>query len=484
MNMRLPFGTLRSRLATAVLAAGIAVAVAPSAMAQFGGRSGMATMFVPDFMTRDLPVFVDALQLEEWQRPILEALLDDYNTTFQTAAEGVRASMGQFRESAAGASPERVMEMISKPLVDWTAEKKKLRDDFLASVKIQLSETQIEQWPRLERAVRREKSLPNGELSGESLNLMLLFRELDAPPAMADAARAALDDYETRLDEALVARDIELESTISPLLKAMSTNDSRSGIAAQEKIMERRVAVRTVQDAGVKAVKEALGQEYGEQFEKRAMQRAFPQVYRPDPINPMIDAAESLPDLSDTQKTELQTIRAEFAAENASFQTRFADAYRVSEPREPRRRTELAEQKASGAAVKFSEAPEIETSKKEREELYTKYRVRIAGVLNDAQKEAIPGMGKPGADIPDGQTYSQAIRSDAKSRGDDAPADDANPKQKGLQAPPSFSAPNPKGGDGSKGDARDLGATRGGGRGNGGGTGGDGGKGQPNKQVD
>ena len=138
MNMRLSFGTLRSRLATAVLAAGLAVTVAPGAMAQFGGPSGMATMFVPDFMTRDLPVFVDALQLEEWQRPILEALLDDYNTTFQTAAEGVRASMGQFRESAAGASPERVMEMISKPLVDWTAEKKKLRDDFLASVKIQL----------------------------------------------------------------------------------------------------------------------------------------------------------------------------------------------------------------------------------------------------------------------------------------------------------------------------------------------------------
>ncbi|MFZ9880975.1 MAG: hypothetical protein ACO3QC_06195 [Phycisphaerales bacterium] len=50
---------IRTRLAAAVLAAGMALVAAPSASAQFGGRSGMATLFVPDFLPRDLPVFVD-----------------------------------------------------------------------------------------------------------------------------------------------------------------------------------------------------------------------------------------------------------------------------------------------------------------------------------------------------------------------------------------------------------------------------------------
>jgi hypothetical protein len=150
----------RSRLHSALLSAAVAVAgslaVAPTAEAQFGGRSGMATMFIPDFYPRDLPVFVDALQLEEWQRPIMEALLEDYVTEFNTAADGVRLNMGNLKDVAPGTSGDAVVEMITKPLVAWTAEKRKLHDDFLTGVRSQLSELQLELWPRLERSMRRE----------------------------------------------------------------------------------------------------------------------------------------------------------------------------------------------------------------------------------------------------------------------------------------------------------------------------------------
>lgn len=458
VNTRASFGTsaLLSRLAIAVVAAGVALSLAPAAHAQFGGGVGMRNLFMPDFLGRDLPVFVDSLQLEEWQRPILETLLDEYNATFVTANEGFQAKM---KETAVGASQDRVMDAISKPLVEWAAEKVVLRDDFLASVKSLLSDVQVEQWPRLERALRREKSLPNGELSGETLNLMMIFRELDAPPSAADAARLSMEEYEAKLDAALALRDAEVDATITPILKAMANNDSQSGIAVQERVMLRRVGVRTVQEESLVAITTALGDEYGAPFHKKAMQRAFPQVYRPDPINPMIDAALGLADLTEAQKTSLETLRAEFTVEYGSLQSRMVDAYRVTEPAEPRRRTEIAAQKASGATVKHSEATEIEMVKKQRDELYTKYRTLLAGLLNDVQKEAIPGMGKPGADIPDGQTYSQAIRSGAKSRGDDADgADGAAANPKGVQAP-AFSANNGKGAEGAK-AARDFGATK------------------------
>lgn len=458
VNTRASFGTsaLLSRLAIAVVAAGVALSLAPAAHAQFGGGVGMRNLFMPDFLGRDLPVFVDSLQLEEWQRPILETLLDEYNATFVTANEGFQAKM---KETAVGASQDRVMDAISKPLVEWAAEKVVLRDDFLASVKSLLSDVQVEQWPRLERALRREKSLPNGELSGETLNLMMIFRELDAPPSAADAARVPMEEYEAKLDAALALRDAEVDATITPILKAMANNDSQGGIAVQERVMMRRVGVRTVQEESLVAITTALGDEYGAPFHKKAMQRAFPQVYRPDPINPMIDAALGLADLTEAQKTSLETLRAEFTVEYGSLQSRMVDAYRVTEPAEPRRRTEIAAQKASGATVKHSEATEIEMVKKQRDELYTKYRTLLAGLLNDVQKEAIPGMGKPGADIPDGQTYSQAIRSGAKSRGDDADgADGAAANPKGVQAP-AFSANNGKGAEGAK-AARDFGATK------------------------
>jgi hypothetical protein len=458
VNTRTSFGTsaLLSRLAIAVVAAGVALSLAPAAHAQFGGGVGMRNLFMPDFLGRDLPVFVDSLQLEEWQRPILETLLDEYNATFVTANEGFQAKM---KETAVGASQDRVMDAISKPLVEWAAEKVVLREDFLASVKSLLSDVQVEQWPRLERALRREKSLPNGELSGETLNLMMIFRELDAPPSAADAARLSMEEYEAKLDAALALRDAEVDATITPILKAMANNDSQSGIAVQERVMLRRVGVRTVQEESLVAITAALGDEYGAPFHKKAMQRAFPQVYRPDPINPMIDAALGLADLTEAQKTSLETLRAEFTVEYGSLQSRMVDAYRVTEPAEPRRRTEITAQKASGATVKHSEAAEIEMVKKQRDELYTKYRTLLAGLLNDVQKEAIPGMGKPGADIPDGQTYSQAIRSGAKSRGDDADgADGAAANPKGVQAP-EFSANNGKGAQGAK-TGRDLGASK------------------------
>jgi hypothetical protein len=152
--------------------------------------------------------------------------------------------MASFKDVAAGASPERVIEMIQEPLVAWTVEKKKLREDFLGNVRGTLSDTQVENWSRLERALRREKSLPLGELSGESLDLTLIVRETQPSPLALDAASAAIEQYEVALDESLAARDTALDAAIAPMLQAMSRSDNNSGVAAQEGIMQKRVLVR------------------------------------------------------------------------------------------------------------------------------------------------------------------------------------------------------------------------------------------------
>lgn len=398
----------RMMLSAAVVAAGLACAATPSASAQIS-RGGMASLFVPDFLPRDLPVFVDALTLEEWQRPILETLLDDYKTNFDTAAEGVRSSMGSLKDVAANTSPDKIIELISRPLVSWNDEKKKLRAEFLESVRSQLSDVQLESWPSLERALRREKALPNGELSGESLNLVLITREIDAPPIVADGAAASIEAYEIELDRALEARETELESTIASKLRAMGPNDNRELLAIEQRIMQRRLAVRQAQETGLAGIRDALGSEYGVQFEKRALRRAFPQVYGPDPVTPLFEAALALTDLTPDQGTRLNDLRTRFDAEHGALQTRFADTIRRTEPDEPRRRAEALATKAAGGAPKFGDAPEIDAIKNERQEMYTRIRAAIAEILNDAQKELVPGFGKPGAALTDGQKYQDAV---------------------------------------------------------------------------
>ena len=410
LNRIVSTASFRSRLATAVLAAGLSLAVVPTPVAEAQiARGGMAALFVPDFLPRDMPVFVDSLGLEEWQRPIMETLLDDYQTTFNTAADGVRASMGQFKDVAANTDPDKIIEMITKPLLSWGDEKKRLRQDFLESVRSQLSEVQVEQWPRLERALRREKALPNGELSAESLNLVMIARETDAPPAAADAALAAVEDYEIKLDAALAAREQELEATISAKLSAMGPNDMSRFLAIEERIMQRRVEVRTVQEQAITAIRDALGSEYGAAFEKRALRRAYPQVYGPDPVTPLFEAAAALPNLTESQKTQLLALRTRFDSEHGTIQTRYVDAIRTSEPLEPRRRNEALSRKAAGGTVKPVESPEIDTIKTERNEFYARMRAAISEILTDEQKELVPGFGKPGADLPAGQKYNDAV---------------------------------------------------------------------------
>jgi len=434
----------RTTLASVILVLGTTLSLTNTSDAQYGGRGGMATMFMPDFLARDLPVFVDSLQLEEWQRPILEALLDDYNTNFTTAADGVRASMGQLKDVAAGTSPDKVIELVSRPLVAWTEEKAKLRADFLANVKSQLGDSQTELWPRFERAMRREKCLPNGELSGETLNLFFIMRELDASTGAADAARLPLDEYELNLDAALAAREELLESSVAPLLKAMSSSDAQGGVQLQEQIMARRVAVRTVQDAAIVAIRDALGAEYGPKFERSALQRAFPQVYRPDPVTPLFEAAQSLPDLTDEQKSQLKSLFEQFNMEWPAFQVKMADGYRFTEPREPRRRTEMAAAKAAGGTIKYAEAPELEVLKSERDALFTKYRERISAILNDAQKQAIPGMGKVGADAGDSTPYGGDVNVIGPGNAEpEAPAkpDGAELSVEGQEKPSQFRSP-------------------------------------------
>ncbi len=422
---------LQPRFASMALACALSFGSAVSVHAQYGGRGGMATLFVPDYLPRDLPVFVDALQLEEWQRPILEALLEDYSTSFTTAADGVRARMSGLKDAAAGTSADKVIDLVSQPLLDWANEKAKLRQEFLENVKTQLGDGQSELWPRFERAMRREKSLPNGELSGESLNLFFVMREMDLPPSAADAARLAVEEYEVALDTALVAREAALESTVGSLLKAMSSSDAQSGIQVQEQIMARRVAVRNAQDAGIAAIRDALGAEFGPAFEKRALQRAFPQVYRPDPVMPLIEAAETLPDLSAEQKASLEALKSRFTQDFSGLQARMADGYRQTEPGEPRRKTELAAQKAAGGTIRYAEAPAIEALKKERDDMFARYREEISAILNDAQKQAIPGMTKEGFD--DGQSMPVGADANVVGPGRGAEPNPPSAKRNGLR---------------------------------------------------
>jgi hypothetical protein len=392
--------SLRRLAASALLAVGCAFGTAP-ATAQFGGQAGFADAFQPDFLARDVSLFVEALGLEEWQRPIIETFLSDYQASFASGVEGVRQRMSGMRDQLSTTDPSEVMKKVLEPIDRWNGEKLRLRDEFLENVRSQLSDQQLERWPRFERAFRREKSLDRGELQGESVNLLLIARELQLGPREQSELATVFEEYEQRLDNALTHRQRVIEAQQPKVKEAMGNADQESGLLAMEAIMAARVVVRQAQDEGLVAIRDALrriaGDEVASRFEEMALRRGYPKVYRTDPIIPLFENARDIPSLSPEQRTALDDLEARYVVEIAGANTALANAYRAEEPKEPRRRVALMEARQQGAdavARLRAEPDAISSARKQREELYDRYRQAIMAILNEDQQKSMPNYGK------------------------------------------------------------------------------------------
>jgi len=394
---RRPISLVR-RLGLVATVALAAMAAEPT-RAQFGGQAGLADAFRPDFLARDMNLFVETLTIEEWQRPILETLLQDYQDSFNAGVDQVRQRMAAMKDQVANASPERVMSLILAPIDQWSREKSVLRDRFLEDVRSQLSPAQQENWPRFERAYRREKYLDQGEISGESVNLLLVLKQLQFAPQVMSAVRPAIDEYEWRLDEALQTRQSQIERVKDDVTAAMAANDFNAGLRAMEQIMAARVGVRAAQDEAIESISAALG-EFGEadaseEFRATALARAYPKVYREEPIGPVFARALAIPDLSADQREALTSLQAAYGLELDAVNLRFVQVLRVEEPREPKRRIDMMKARERGETVVGSRETEaVAAIRREREDLFDRTRQAIFAILNPEQQAQLPGFGK------------------------------------------------------------------------------------------
>jgi hypothetical protein len=415
------FRSLR-RTAVAITLAVAYLATTPSVSAQFGGRGSFEDAFMPDFLARDVRLFVDSLGLEDWQRPVIETLVMDYQTSFDAGVNEVKNEMQKVKERMGDGppNPDTIMKLILAPIEKWTGQKKLLREQFLDNVKSQLSEQQMERWPKFERAIRREKVLSTGDIQGESVDLLNVVRSLELTPTTLVGLDPTLEEYEIRLDEALAARSNKMESQKQRLTDAMTSGDHEGGLQAQEAIMAARVVVRDVQDNARSTLKDAIlqltSEEKANEFEQTALEKAYPKVYRNDPILPLFDSARATEGITPEQTEALNALEIQYKVEIADMNGRLRDAYRNDEPREPRRRVELMMARQEGGEVSRTlrgDSENVASARKAREELYDRYRQAIMDILNEEQKKQMPNFGKGQRYVPD---QEERIR-DAKEAG-------------------------------------------------------------------
>lgn len=299
---------------------------------QLGQSAGFTEAFQPDFLARDMSLIVETLELEDWQRTILESLLADYQNDFRVGVDGLKDKLKEKGEEIKAGGERNAMGIIMGPIGDWTREKAMLRQRFLDNLRGQLSESQAARWDALDRAMLREKELPRGVLSGESINLIVIARDVALTPDIRDRSKVVLEEYSVSLDEALRARAAQLAQSQPLIQDAMVNQDWRAGLMQLEAIVARRIALRDVQDRYIDAIAASLGTA-GADFRERALRNAYALAYRPSPMIPYFASARALPGLSAGQVSAIDAVEAAYVVAYADLENRWADGMRMHEPK-------------------------------------------------------------------------------------------------------------------------------------------------------
>ena len=275
-----------------------------------GGMRDIQEMLQPDFMRRDVPIFIDQLQLDDTQEIVLETLFDDYETDFELRSgeiqtelrdlgrqmfqsmmpqgfqermgeqwRDIRDEMEEIEAQEGEITPERRRELIRERMTtmqeelqaereeqgmgsemnaavaaifdmlqEWTVEKAAMRERFVDSLKAQLGDDQLAAWAAFNRFLVREKSLPRSRLSGEGANLFFAIDEFGLEEANFDRISSLFDDYEISLHEALVSRDRFLETSAPKLYRALQQGSADEAKRIVERQVDYRKAIRDVNE--------------------------------------------------------------------------------------------------------------------------------------------------------------------------------------------------------------------------------------------
>jgi hypothetical protein len=396
MNAHATIHRFARPLAVLAVAAASALGAARPAEAQAGRRMLFAEAFRPDIMQRDLSLMAQQLQLEEWQRPVIEALINDYTTAFNTGVDAMKDRMRAASENAVRSGTtggDQVLQKVLEPLGGWRTEKEQMLAKFTSDVKSQLGAQQLERWPAFERALRRERLLPEGDLSGERVDLFAVVAKMQPTPAEEEAAAPVLAQYEVALDQALTARSQRSKEVLPRLEAAMSAMDYEKMGDLQDQVMQASVAVRDANDAAIESIAAALGAR-GPEFRKAALDEGYADVYRIHPVMVLMQQVRKLGSLSPEQVAQVDALMQEFAVACDEANAKLAAVVRAEEPKAAKRRARAMMERKAGAPVSAPGTKpddEVAKARSEKEAMGQPYRERLMAILGPEQLAEING---------------------------------------------------------------------------------------------
>jgi hypothetical protein len=330
----------------------------------------------------------------------------------QVVAEKIKAQIEEQRangEAGDGAPPpplpglddvskfEERQAQIEEAAKNFRKAKTQLRHEFVIEAQSTLSEVQLERWPTLERALLREKSLPNGRLSGERTDLFKVIKPFHIDQTQLKAIAPHLDSYDVELDAALRQRNSVVEEAGPKIDKALSEQDFDRALAAIDRAIAARVLVRSINERYIEAIAGALPHEAADAFRAATLKVAYPQVYRSTFADKTFDAAYKLEGIDDSTSARLREIEQAYRSERIEHDARIRRAIDKHQPLEPRRPIEhMKQMQAAGGPepgameMRMGEGDPIREALAKRRELDERYARMVADSLTPEQVARLP----------------------------------------------------------------------------------------------
>jgi hypothetical protein len=323
------------RLSAAVLAAATILLPAAPAHAQFGRGGGMmgGNWDEPTISSKEIERYAEIIKLTPDQLENAKGMLEGFNTEYNAIRQDMRKAFEAMRDEARDTGDNSIWRDAGKMMQGFQAKVTKLETQYFDDVKLLLNEDQAAKWPAVERARRREKSVPRGGLlSGESVDLVkIVTSDLKLKPEEIVPVQPLLDQYETELDRVLAERDKAYEEGTSQGANLFFTQQMDKVEELFTKARDAAAKVKEVNKRYARQIEAGLPEARHAEFQKEVQKASFPRVYRPTYVTRSIDTALGLQDLTTEQKTRIAEIKTNFEQQIAPLQEKQAASIESTE---------------------------------------------------------------------------------------------------------------------------------------------------------
>jgi len=262
----------------------------------------------------------------------------------------------------------------------------RLEKGFMSDVKSLLNEKQLEEWPRVERARRRDNGLRFGFMAGQNMDLL----------KMLEAAKVDLDKS-PELNEQVLRYELDMDRELQAFEKWGKDQQAKQAEAADmfdmnkiqemlKEMTEVSTRMRDVNRQHAKAIMALLPEEKQNAFDLEVKRKSYPRVYREAYIQRAMTQAAGFEDLTSEQKEAIARLKDGYAREAEGLNRTWAAA--IDEKQE--KQGGAIGSMMSGFMGGGNEKDPVADARKSRRELDERMKERLLAFLTEDQKARLP----------------------------------------------------------------------------------------------